>query len=250
MKHFCLMEELALEISAATSEDGLFEALARASMRLGFDHFALAYDRRGNAEPASLLVHNYPDAWAKVYVGFDLGGADPVRRAGERSMTGFRWDEIESYIPLTRGDRQMLHVGREYGLADGYTVPRHLPGEASGACSFVLRPQSELQDDMLRIAEIIGALAIVSARQLVGAVPLKNRATLSERQRECVLWTARGKTAAEVAVILGIGEVTVVQHLKTARDRYDVHCGQMLTLCALFDGLIGFGDVYDWWHAR
>src|SRR3546814_2596404 len=71
----------------------------------------------------------------KVYVGFDLGGADPVRRAGERSMTGFRWDEIESYIPLTRSDRQMLHVGREYGLADGYTVPRHLPGEASGACS-------------------------------------------------------------------------------------------------------------------
>src|SRR3546814_17680705 len=61
------------------------------------DLFALAYDRRGNAEPASLLVHNYPDAWAKVYVGFDLGGADPVRRAGERSMTGFRWDEIESY---------------------------------------------------------------------------------------------------------------------------------------------------------
>src|SRR3546814_13333041 len=88
---------------------------------------------------------------------------------------------------------------------------------------------------MLRIAEIIGALAIVSARQLVGAVPLKSKATLSERQRECVLWTARGKTAAEVAVILGIGEVTVVQHLKTARDRYDVHCGQMLTLCALVD---------------
>src|SRR3546814_17090478 len=74
---------------------------------------------------------------------------------------------------------------------------------------------------MLRIAEIIGALAIDSARQLVGAVPLKSKATLSERQRECVLWTARGKTAAEVAVILGIGEVTVVQHLKTARDRYD-----------------------------
>src|SRR3546814_1604304 len=96
-------------------------------------------------------------------------------------MAGFRWDEIESYIPLTRSDRQMLHIGREYGLADGYTVPRHLPGEASGACSFVLRPQSELQDDMLRIAEIIGALATVSARQLVGAVPLKSKATLSEQ---------------------------------------------------------------------
>src|SRR3546814_20896148 len=95
----------------------------------------------------------------------------------------------------------MLHVCREYGLAYGYTVPRHLPGEASGACSFVLRPQSELQDDMLRLAEIIGALAIVSARQLVGAVPPKSNATPSERQRERVSWTARAKTAAEVTGI-------------------------------------------------
>src|SRR3546814_21135518 len=111
----------------------------------------------------------------------------------------------------------MLHVCREYGLAYGYTVPRHLPGEASGACSFVLRPESELQDDMLRIAEIIGALAIVSARQLVGAVPLTSKATLSERQRECVLWTARGKTAAAGAVTLGTGEVTVGPDPKTPR---------------------------------
>src|SRR3546814_8133390 len=139
------MEELALEISTATNEDGLFEALARASMRLGFDHFALAYDRRGNAEPASLLVHNYPDAWAKVYVGFDLGGADPVRRAGERSMTGFRWDEIASYIPLTRSDRQMLHVGREIGRADAYTVPRHTTVAARRPCTLGLRPQHHLR---------------------------------------------------------------------------------------------------------
>src|SRR3546814_14389823 len=101
--------------------------------------------RRGNAEPASLLVHNYPDAWAKVYVGFDLGGADPVRRAGERSMTGFRWDEIASYIPLTRRDRQILHVSREYGLADAYTVPRHTTVAARRPCTLGLRPQHHLR---------------------------------------------------------------------------------------------------------
>jgi hypothetical protein len=33
-----------------------------------------------------------------------------------------------------------------------------------------------------------------------------------------------------------------------ARQRYAVHCRQMLILCALFDGLIGFSDVYDWWR--
>ena len=74
------------------------------------------------------------------------------------------------------------------------------------------------------------------------------RAALTERQRECVLWSARGKTAGETAGILGISEETVVRHLKIARERYSVPCRQMLILCALFDGIIGFSDVYDWWR--
>jgi LuxR family quorum-sensing system transcriptional regulator CciR len=245
-----LTEELALEVSHATSEDSLFAALSRAAERMGFDRFALAYDRRGSIDPASVLVHNYPEAWAKVYVGFDLGGADPVRRAGERSMTGFQWRHLADYIPLTRGDRQMLDVGRENGIADGYTIPRHLPGEASGTCSFVIGRDRPLPRDILNCAEIVGAIALTATRQFIGTAPPKARPVLSERQRECVLWTARGKTAAEVAAILGISEVTVVQHLKTARERYDVHCRQMLILCALFDGLIGFSDIFDWWSAR
>lgn len=245
-----LTEELAFEISAATNEDGLFAALSSASSRMGFDHFALAYDRRGGDGPASMLVHDYPDAWARVYVGFDLGGADPVRRAGERSMTGFQWRHLGEYIPLTHGDRRMLEVGRENGLADGYTIPRHLPGEASGTCSFAIGRDRPLPGELLHSAEIVGAIALAAARRLIGTAPERARPILSERQRECVLWTARGKTAAEVAAILGIGEVTVIQHLKTARERYDVHCAQMLILCALFDGLIGFSDIFDWWNIR
>ena len=69
---------------------------------------------------------------------------------------------------------------------------------------------------------------------------------LSDRQRECLLWVARGKTAAETAIILGISTETVIQHLKMARERYEVHCSQSLILAAMFDGLIGFGDVFKW----
>ena len=69
-------------------------------------------------------------------------------------------------------------------------------------------------------------------------------AILSDRQRECLIWSARGKTAAETAIILGISTETVIQHLKLARERYEVHCRQTLILSALFDGVIGFADVF------
>lgn len=247
VKHFHLTEELAHEISGAGQQEQLFAALANAAERMGFDHFALAFDRRGG-EAASMLVHNYPEAWAKIYIGLDLSATDPIRRAGERAVTGFAWRNVEHYIPLSRSDRQLMNVARASGVGDGFTVPRHLPGEAMGSCSFAVGPHTDLPCHMLNVAEIIGAIAIARARDLMGTAASRPRSVLTERQRECVLWSARGKTAGEIADILGISQETVVRHLKMARDRYSVHCRSMLILCALYDGLIGFSDVYDWWR--
>lgn len=244
-----LIEELVSRISEAKTREQLYATMRFATPRLGFDHFALAYESTPTrSEGMAFLVHDYPDEWANIYVGFDLGGADPIRRACGRSMTGFEWRHLDRYVPITRGDRQMLAVGREHGIADGYTVPRHLPGEASGSCSFVTRTVSAYPKAMLHVAEVVGAFALARARCLAGLLcPSGQRPALSERQRECVLWSARGKTAGEIATILGISEETVVQHLKLARERYDVHSRQSLILCALFDGLISFADIFHWW---
>jgi DNA-binding CsgD family transcriptional regulator len=229
----------------ASTQEGLHCVLKKASKHLGFDHFALSLETRpSNDNGPVVLLHDYPDEWAKVYIAFDLGGRDPVRRACDRSFVGFAWDAIGKMIPMTRGDRQMLLVGRECGIGNGYTVPRYLPGMARGTCSFVVRPDRILPTEWLQVAELIGALALGSALKISGMAQPLSSARLSDRQRECLLWSARGKTASETAIILGIGTETVVQHLKMARERYDVHCRQSLILAALFDGLIGFGDVF------
>lgn len=243
-----LVAELVSQLSAADSENELRSVLISSSKRLNFDHFALAYDKRGfGANEDTFLIHDYPEGWANIYLGFELARIDPVRRASERSMTGFVWKEMENFIPLTRTDRQILSVGRENGISDGYTVPRHLPGDASGSCSFMVGPEREIPRAMLPSAEIVGAVALSSARRIVGNLPPKTKPMLSERQRECVLWSARGKTAGEIGTILGISQDTVIQHLKLARERYDVHCRQALVLNALFDGLIGFSDIFERW---
>lgn len=243
----CLAEEITSEVIAAESRQSLKSTLRRAANRLGFDHFALSIEGRpGREGQDDLLLHDYPDEWAKVYLAFDLAGRDPVRRACDKSPIGFCWDELGSLIPLTRGDRQMLAIGQECGLGDGYTVPRHLPGDARGTCSFVVRPQAELPKPQLMVAEIVGAAAIVSALRVSGFAQNQPRPVLSDRQRECLVWSARGKTAEETGMILGISTETVNQHLKMARERYDVCCRQSLIVNALFDGLIGFSDVMRW----
>src|SRR3546814_12414999 len=108
------------------------------------------------------------DVCSSDLVDFDLGGADPVRRAGERSLVGFEWQHLPDLVPMTEGDRHMLAVGRENGVGDGFTVPRHLPGEARGSCSFAGRPNREIPREMLPVAAILGAFALASARRPVG----------------------------------------------------------------------------------
>lgn len=240
-------EDFARELVEIETPARLEEALKRTSRFLGFDHFALSLEGRSAIEkPPEVLLHDYPDEWAKVYINFDLGGRDPVRRACDKSFSGFAWENIENIVPITRGDRQMLAVGRECGIGDGYTIPRHLPGAARGTCSFVVRPDGNLPRQWLLVAELVGTLALTCALKISGMASRVAAAKLSDRQRECLLWTARGKTASETAIILGISIETVIQHLKMARERYDVHCKQSLIVSALFDGLIGFGDVFGW----
>jgi LuxR family quorum-sensing system transcriptional regulator CciR len=66
---------------------------------------------------------------------------------------------------------------------------------------------------------------------------------LTDRQRDCVIWAARGKSDWEISRILGLSEDTVTEYLKRARQRYGVSKRTMLAVHALFDGAISFADV-------
>lgn len=219
----------------------------RSVQEMGFNHFALSMEIGcGGEAGTSVLIHDYPASWADVYVGFNLGATDPIRRAAEHSLIGFCWNKVSTLIPVSDLERAMFETGQRHGIADGYTVPRHLPGEVTASCSFVTSPGGGLPESMLLVAELIGTMAIASARRIAGWAPQAARPKLTDRQRDCVLWAARGKTDWEISRILGISHDTVITHLKEARDRYDARKRASLILCALFDGLISFADIFRW----
>jgi len=246
-----LVELLGDSILTAPSIDELHESLARATRDMGFDHFALALETGSSSDSgASVLVHDYPASWADVYISLNLAATDPVRRAAERSVLGFRWRNMRDLIPMTEIEETTFETGRRNGLADGFTVPRHLPGDVTASCTFVTGIGTSMPEAMLIVAEMIGAMAIDNARRISGWRGQTERARLTDRQRDCVLWAARGKTDWEISRILGISRGTVTQHLKDARERYDTHKRASLILCALYDGLISFADIFRWLARR
>jgi LuxR family quorum-sensing system transcriptional regulator CciR len=234
-------------VEQVSSVDDLREALTAISAELGFEYFALSHHVDIVAAGGDAIrLHNYPPRWADFYDGNALGISDPVHRASHVTSVGFCWSRIPGMIPLTAGDERVLALGREEGIGDGFTVPAHVPGEARGSCSFANEAGRPMPMDKLPLAQLAGAFAFEAARRLWvprGHLNALGGAPLTDRQRDCVLWLARGKTDWEIGKILGVTEETVKRHVKLARERLGVSKRTLLVIRALFDGSLSFTDV-------
>jgi LuxR family transcriptional regulator, quorum-sensing system regulator CciR len=246
MGKFERAEAFLRDVSDTDTEFELADALGIVTRELGFTYFALAHhvDIRSAPQPA-IRLHNYPQEWADFYDDNRLGLSDPVFRASHLTSVGFVWSDIPQMINLTPADYEMLRRAEAKGISNGFTIPANIPGETHGSCSFANPRGIPISGDQLPIAQLVGAFAFEAARRLwrvrAPAVPAPR---LTDRQRECILWVARGKSDWEISRILGIEHETVVRHLKQARERYGVAKRTMLAVHALFDGSISFTDVF------
>jgi DNA-binding CsgD family transcriptional regulator len=73
--------------------------------------------------------------------------------------------------------------------------------------------------------------------------PVRPRVKLSDRQRECLIYAARGKSDSVIAQLLDIKPKTVNQHIEAAKRKYKVASRAQLIVEALYDSQIDFAEV-------
>lgn len=61
---------------------------------------------------------------------------------------------------------------------------------------------------------------------------------LSLREKECILWTAKGKSSWEIGVILGVSRNTVNFHIKNVMKKLGVNSRTVAALKAAHCGII------------
>ena len=64
-------------------------------------------------------------------------------------------------------------------------------------------------------------LSVYNRLAEIGSVWKNSNTTLSEREIQCLSWTAAGKTSAEIAGILGLSEHTVNHYLNHVTKKLD-----------------------------
>ena len=240
-----------------TSPQELEQLVSDMSTEMGFDFFALIHhvdlapmnpQLTHMIDGTLVAITNYPPGWVEAYVARNIVANDPVHLASHRTNVGFRWDEVSKLIEVTSAHRAITADTRKAGIEQGYTVPANVPGEANGSCSFAMRAGRRLPDENLAMAQLVGSFAFQAARSLIEKAKdmsaFTRRVPLTQRQLECIVLVARGKSDWEISRILGISEETVKTHLKQAREAYDVPKRVQAVLRAVYDGQLALSDVF------
>jgi LuxR family quorum-sensing system transcriptional regulator CciR len=229
-------------VREAPSLTDLGLVLRDATKHFRFDHFALT-QQISTQRLGPLRISDFPDNWVDQLLGKGLVTDDPVLMASERNATLFAWSNLSALVPLSGRHRAYMAAARSAGLAEGYTVPIYIPGQASGLVSFVVSKSADLPNESLPAAQYLACFAFEAARRLRLKGPVAEAPRLTQRQLDCLVLAARGKSNWVTDQLLGLSEGTVHKYLEAAKRRYGVSSRTELVVRALFDGHLGFADV-------
>jgi LuxR family transcriptional activator of conjugal transfer of Ti plasmids len=216
------LQEFVDAIQTAWNDDDFKRLATRVTQRLGFRWFA--YLRI--VEDAPKLISSYPKSWTSRYFELHYEQLDPVIRRARFEYDLFRWGSGASMTSgSSREQRKFFEEAMTFGIESGITVP--IRGGFGRMAAFTLATDDRAMRTERLVAkskdvvQLVGLYfhAHVAARLGAESDPPDADSVLTQRERQCLAWAARGKTVADTAILIAIAPRTVVFHLDNARRK-------------------------------
>jgi DNA-binding CsgD family transcriptional regulator len=194
--------------------------------QLGFEHFLYGV-RLPNAFTSidHFVVSDYPEVWLHEYMSNNYAEFDPVVLHCTSHHEPYCWDRMyESTDPKVIA---FADACASHGLVGGVCIGIHgYSGENGIFCVGGPKPLATGSDEAFAAIVPLNTLLPFIHAALTRLTSFKeaedSKPRLSEREQECLLWSAEGKTAEETALILGISTPTAAFHLKNAIQKLNV----------------------------
>jgi len=210
---------------------------------LGFEAFSyvLLWPPEGPRFP--LHTGTFPREWTKRYLEAQHIRHDMVTRHSATAMRPFLWSEIPNLRNMSQRQRQVFDEASEFKLTNGGTVPLTGPGLAKALFVVSNFSLSEAAFEKLFLerrheVQLIGSYA----HERMMAVGLNNPppapARLTPRETEIMTYTAVGKTAWDISVILGVSEDTVKEHISNVCQKFGVYSKTHAAAISIINALI------------
>ena len=201
--------------------DDLADTLSVIASEIGLTHIAyLRLSPNKSTDVLSLVsVVTYSRLWQQRYFLKKYLIHDPVISYGRNTDQPFDWANLPTDDPATKAfltDALNHDVGR-----NGLSVPFHGRRGAFSVVSFT----NDLSKDEWEAYKATNMKNLRLLAVLIDSASHNNiklptlPVHLSNREEQCLLWAARGKTYQEIAMILGLAFGTVKTNLDTARHK-------------------------------
>lgn len=211
------------------TEEEAFTLFRQVMAEMGFDRNVFGgasndpgfRERYGITDAAPIIFNDYPDHWTRTYLERGYVAVDPVVASIQAHWSPVVWDALPQSVSLAGAQKRLMDEAGESGLHNGVSIPLHGPnGDA-----FIVSMASSYAGDV-GLDRNLGQLRVIAAQFFFSLTDLwkANGMTprppaLTPRERECMQWTAAGKSAWEIGQILHISEPTVRFHLSNAFTR-------------------------------
>lgn len=180
----------------------------------------------------------YPSSWIQRYVQAEHVKVDPVVRLVATSNLPVFWEDIT----LSNPNQVVFDEARQYGLANGITVPIRRPSGRHALFSVA----TDLAPERLRARRSSAAgtvlLTAMYLDEVVQRLTVKSSdlplPSLTPREKECLHWAANGKTSWEIGNILVLSERTAIFHLWNATKKLGAANRRQAVVRAISLGLI------------
>jgi DNA-binding CsgD family transcriptional regulator len=212
------------EAILGNEDHDLAETLRAVASDVGLSHIAYLRLSPDKSPDVCLLVAvvTYSRLWQHRYFVKKYMSTDPVIFYGREADNPFDWTNLPVDDPATKAfftDALNHSVGR-----NGLSIPLRNRRGVFALVSFTSDLSTAEWEDYksvnMRNLKLLTVL-IDSASNInfkLPAFPVH----LSNREEQCLLWAARGKTYQEIAEILGLAFGSVKTHLDAARHK--LHC--------------------------
>ena len=230
------------ELKTAKTQADLHLNLERWKNILDFDWYLFALSRSESMQVSEhIILTNYPDEWMSRYTEEKLHLVDPVVKYVLNHQSAVFWEtfrKLEGY----RSPEQIafLDLAAEYGLVSGCSIPCNSYGYFA-VFSIANKTSTKLSrlNESLPINHFYANQMLESVLKIsVAPTGTIKKSDFSKREIECLYWGSEGKTAWEIAQILGISERTVVFHFSNATEKLNAANRQHAISKALLHGIV------------
>lgn len=197
----------------------IWRALKAFAEPLGFTHLSVLSPIDANATKLKPHVL-YADAPAAFFEAFDerqLLRHHPLVQQALVSSEPFTTRQIQARDLTPEQTKALEFIGAQLNLTAGFIVPVRRNGTLLGIVTYGgvncrLGPIERSILHLLAHTALVHALEIKDAKE---PPPVD----LSPRELQCLQWASRGKTDAEIGVILGISARTARFHIENAKRK-------------------------------